>query len=130
MTYRVMQKVSHLPLVMNNVCVWNVRGINSSRKQQQVLRVLQMNNVAFYGLVEMKIRTKNYPTISQNLFSNWCVCTNFSCHKGGRILIALKPFIYEVNPAMMNEQVIHCHVKHIPSKNEWDCSVIYGFNHP
>lgn len=101
---------------MNNMCIWNVRGLNSPRKQKEIVKTVLLNKVAICGLVEMKIKTKNFPLIYQNMFSDWNLCTNFSCHKGSRILIAWRPKIYEVTPIVVNAQLMHCVVRHIPSK--------------
>lgn len=54
---------------MDNLCVWNVRGINSPRKQKDVLRLLHENKVGLCGLVEKKIKIQNAGLVIQNTFS-------------------------------------------------------------
>lgn len=65
---------------MNNICIWNIRGLNSPKKQKEVARVMQLNNVALCGLIETIIRTKSFASIVQNLFKDWSISTNFTHH--------------------------------------------------
>lgn len=81
---------------MNNIFEWNVRGINSLKKQD-VLRFLQENKVRLCELLEIKLKIKNIGYVISNLFMIWSVILNFSMYKGGRILIFLLLLVFDVN---------------------------------
>jgi len=51
---------------MDNLIVWNIRGMNSSNKHKEVLNFCQMNNAGFIGLVETKVREESFPNVVAN----------------------------------------------------------------
>lgn len=76
---------------MDKICIWNVRGLNSPRKQKEILRTFHENKIGLCGLIETKWKGSKAGLAIQSMFQNWSVTTNFSCHKGGRILLAWCP---------------------------------------
>ena len=63
---------------MDNIQVWNVRGLNSLNKQKEVKASLIMNKVGFCGLVETKIKPDKGQMLCHNMFQGWCVCSNIA----------------------------------------------------
>lgn len=73
---------------MDNCPVWNIRGLNSPQKQKEIKGLLQEWKVGLVGLLETKIKSHNFSSIYSRMFQGWCVSSNFSLVKGGRILVA------------------------------------------
>ncbi|XP_074305396.1 uncharacterized protein LOC141640524 [Silene latifolia] len=45
---------------MGSIGFWNIRGMNSSKKQYEIKRFLSQNNVGLFGLLETKIKANNW----------------------------------------------------------------------
>lgn len=56
------------PILMDNQCFWNMRGLNNPRKQKEVMRIFHENNVGLCGLVEIKLKNKNVGLVMQSMF--------------------------------------------------------------
>lgn len=69
-------------LLMDKLMMWNVRGLNSSLKQQEVIRFILQQKVGLVGLVKTKIKNNNFSDIYSRMFQNWSITTNFHLHKG------------------------------------------------
>lgn len=121
-----MREGAHLLVIMHNLCIWNVRGINIPKKQKDVARVLHMNKVALCGLVETKIKQGTMVTYFSHYSKIGVYAPILLATKGAGFAWQLDT--YEVNPLLVTDQVNHCRVKHIPTATTWECSVMYGFN--
>lgn len=108
--------------------MWNVRGFNNPRKQKDVLGLIHENKVGLCGLVETKIQPKNARNVIQNMFNSWSVTSNFHTHKGGRILVAWLPSVFDITVIMATTEFVHTRVLHIPTGKCWCFTVIYSFN--
>lgn len=41
---------------MDNICIWNVRGLNSPRKQKVVKEFITQHSMGLVGLLETKVK--------------------------------------------------------------------------
>ncbi|KAJ8430636.1 LOW QUALITY PROTEIN: hypothetical protein Cgig2_026381 [Carnegiea gigantea] len=62
---------------MDNVIVWNIRGLNNHNKQEDVMLSLQKNKVGMVCLVETKIKPHNLEAVRSRMFTGWCMELNF-----------------------------------------------------
>ena len=94
---------------MDNILIWNVRGLNKPHKQKEVSNFLLHQKAGMTYLLETKIND-NFSSVYANMFQNWCVSTNFNKHKSGRILVAWlsQNFCVEVKYAF--DQCLHLNV--------------------
>lgn len=100
-----------LRIVMDRILTWNVRGLNSSRKQKDVCRFIQKHDIGLVGLLETKIKACHLGNLYQNVFKSWCFTSNSSYHPGGRVVVAWKPGVFHVSILMGTDQLIHCYIQ-------------------
>lgn len=108
---------------MDNILIWNVRGLNSTEKQARVRAMIAAHNIRLFSLLETRVKVgKMY------LSPNWCFFTNHSQHYNGRIVMAWQPSSFDVNILHSTAQLVHCELS-IPS-NKKTCSLTFigGFN--
>lgn len=113
---------------MDRFLSWNVRGINSIHKQDDLKRFLHKYNVGLVGLLEDKVKLANLGKIHQRVFSNWCFTSNASHHDGGRVIVEWGPCSFLVNILVVTSQFIHCHVSPVSGIKSFYCTFIYTFN--
>ena len=70
-----------------NVACWNVRGLNSPLRQQEVRALVQENGIGLLGLVETRVSSDNSKVIMTNLLGGWYSINNYSNHPNGRIWV-------------------------------------------
>ena len=68
-----------------NLACWNVRGLNTPLRQQEVKALVQENRVSLMGLVETWVSMANNVPIAQNLLGGWSYINNYPNHPNGRI---------------------------------------------
>ena len=76
---------------------WNVRGLNRPQKQREVMQSLIKNKVGLACLLETKIKQDKFSDLYTNVLQGWCVCSNFSLCKGGRILVIWLASCFQVD---------------------------------
>ncbi|KAL9232307.1 hypothetical protein vseg_007432 [Gypsophila vaccaria] len=112
---------------MYNIGFWNIRGMNSHRKQNEINYFLHNKEIGLFGLIETKIKNNALASV-QSTFRNWCVSTNNGYHKGGRIWIVWRPQAYRVHFLEYNAQYIHMKVDSLSRRQSFYYTVIYVFN--
>ncbi|XP_074299145.1 uncharacterized protein LOC141630181 [Silene latifolia] len=113
---------------MVSIGFWNVRGLNKKNKQGDVRRLLHINKVGLFGLMETKVKTININKVQDSLGDRWHFLNNNALHEGGRIWILWDPTLFHVNLLMKDMQGIHVAVVHLMTGFSWTCSIVYGFN--
>ncbi|XP_074292883.1 uncharacterized protein LOC141619763 [Silene latifolia] len=115
-------------LRMGSFGFWNVRGINSVNKQSDVRGFMHNNNVGFFGLLEIRVRSSSINKVHGGIGSQWSLVHNNDSHPGGRIWVIWDDVNYKVDVISCEAQVIHTKVTFLPTGKEWWLSVVYGFN--
>lgn len=105
---------------------WNVRGINSYRKQVD-LKNLICSFHDYICLMETKVKSHNSGGILQFIGSGWCYITNYEADESERIWILYRPHL-RITLFDVTDQVIHCHVYTTWSKEYCFISIIYASN--
>ncbi|XP_074297047.1 uncharacterized protein LOC141627721 [Silene latifolia] len=113
---------------MVSIGLWNIRGLNKKNKQGDVRRLLHINKVGLFGLMETKVKTININKVQDSLGDRWHFLNNNALHEGGRIWILWDPTLFHVNLLMKDMQGIHVVVVHLMYGFLWTCSFVYGFN--
>lgn len=99
------------PILMDSVCSWNVRGLNSPRKQRVVRDFLAKHSVGLVGLLETKVKAAGLGSLYQVMFNSWCFTTNLDHSPKGRIIVAWKPGVWDVDIRGGSSQWVHCFVR-------------------
>ena len=110
--------------MINNIAR-NVRGLNNVNKKNEVANTLSLLNVGMFGLLETKIKRHGLGPLYQRICYGWCVISNLSWRKGGRIIVGWKQEYFKVDVKVCSSQLIHLFV--IPTMGDpFFCTVIYG----
>lgn len=107
---------------------WNTRGLNGPQKQKDVKHFLLNSQCGLVGLLETKIKAKNFAKFYSSVCDGWCVASNLNCHKGGRIILLWLDTHFQVNIRHISAQCIHFSAYSLAYKLQFDCSMIYAFN--
>lgn len=109
---------------MSNIIAWNLRGLNKSSKQLEVVKTLHSHQIGLFGLLETKVKRHGLGLFYQLLSPNWCLTDNLHWHKGGRIIVGWNQDVYRVDIVECTSQLIH--VKVTPIIGEvFFCSFVY-----
>lgn len=110
---------------MNNILAWNVRGLNTTRKQSEVSRYLLHHHVSLFGLLETKVKHHNLGPAYQRLCPGWCFTHNLAWSDKGRIMIGWKEEEMVVHISFCSSQIMHLEVKPVLG-SPFVCSFVYG----
>lgn len=80
-----------LLVAIDRIISWNVRGINTQRKQNEVRSLIQSHGVGVVGLLETKVPPSKLGALYINMFSGWCFTSNSSICKGRRVIVVWNP---------------------------------------
>ena len=53
---------------MNNIITWNIRGLNSPNKQEDISGFLNKQNVGIVALLETKVKQQNITAVAYRMF--------------------------------------------------------------
>ena len=79
-------------------------------------------------MMETKIRMEKDSKIAASTFLGWNWVNNSSPSIKGRIRIAWKPSLYEVELLQAIDQIIHCYVTQMSSNMKFYITFVYGMN--
>ena len=55
---------------------WNIRGLNRTNKQREVVQLIQNHSIDVMGITETKIKVGKQDTIQFKMLPNWDFYTN------------------------------------------------------
>ncbi|KAL9238855.1 hypothetical protein vseg_013227 [Gypsophila vaccaria] len=113
---------------MDRIGFWNVRGMNIHSKQREIKWFLDKNKVDLFGLLETKVASVSLKKVGSFVCEGWSVCTNSSCHKGGRVWLLWKPNKVVVNMIHVDSQCIVAEVLDTVSQCSILITMVYAFN--
>lgn len=77
---------------MMSVGAWNVRGLNKSVKQKEVIDVIRCNNLGICAVIESHVKILNLKSVCAKTFGQWdWISNNNSCEAGTRIIVGWNP---------------------------------------
>ena len=56
---------------MDNILVWNIRGLNSPNKQEDIQVFLNKERVGLVALLETKVKQENIAQVAGKVFGGW-----------------------------------------------------------
>ena len=81
---------------MDNIVSWNIRGLNWPNKQEDLKLFLRMNKVGLIGLLETKVKQNKVDIMASKILPGWQWQHNFLLNPKGRIWMAWKSSIYQI----------------------------------
>lgn len=70
---------------MVRVLSWNVRGVNSPKKQNEVKKFIHKHSVGLVGHLESKVKSSHLGELFKRMFGGLSFSSNINHHVDGRI---------------------------------------------
>ncbi|XP_062080440.1 uncharacterized protein LOC133785203 [Humulus lupulus] len=105
---------------------WNIRGLNSPKKQDVVLDTCSKNKIRIGAILENKMKVSRVQEVMDNKFRNWDYYTSPVIE--GRILLIWRKVFVKVSVLEENAQFVHCLVKMTGHKSSFNITFVYGRN--
>lgn len=112
---------------MDRILIWNIRGLNNPNKQKEIKKMIQELKVGLCCLLETKVRNEKFGEVYNNMLKDWCIASNFTYCKEGRISIAWLSDFFQVHILYTHPQHFHIQVKNIALNFLFHCTFVYGF---
>lgn len=89
-----MWEMRTFPLPMDRILSGNIRGVNSLKKQIEVMAFIMKHVVGLVSLLETKVKSRLVSCIKKCLVVDRCFSSSTSYHPNGRIMLAWKPEVF------------------------------------
>ncbi|KAF7847204.1 hypothetical protein BT93_L3230 [Corymbia citriodora subsp. variegata] len=106
--------------------IWNIRGLMDPTRQAEVMKFVISNNICCVSILETKLPTAHFETISCSMIFGWEWLSNFDYSVRGRIWVGWNPSLVEFVAELINAQIIHGAVKCLHLRTSLNLSVVYG----
>jgi len=116
------------PTPMDRLCAWNIRSLNWPIKQEDLKLFLHKQQVGFMALVETKIKQANFERIATRVVPGWHSSHNLHYSPTGRIWMAWKPSLFQVQTLEASDQFINCRVHMLQPRKLFYLTIVYGHN--
>lgn len=114
---------------MINIASWNIRGLNSPLKQNEIKLFILDKEINIIDILEVKVRLQNFQNIKNKIFRNWDVLHNTSPNSVARIWLGWDPTLFLVQPLYEEEQCITCRIiAKTQDPVSFILSAVYGSN--
>ncbi|XP_021727814.1 uncharacterized protein LOC110694925 [Chenopodium quinoa] len=102
--------------------------MNKPGKLCDVLCFMRHHNMGLFGLLETKVRGKNFRRVFGNFGRDWSVITNHSVSDKVRVLIVWLPSIFSVESCKIDVQFVHVCITHIAMRKKFWLTMVYGLS--
>ena len=107
---------------------WNIRGMNNSLKQHEVVDFFWKNKLDLFCILETRIKAHKFNSIVRRKFKNFNIIHNYNAHINGRIWIIWNSSQINIRVEHTSAQCIHCQIHHKASGYQGFISVVYAYN--
>ncbi|XP_071687419.1 uncharacterized protein [Rutidosis leptorrhynchoides] len=98
--------------LMISLTSWNIKGLNRTPKQNEVVEVVSGNKLCICAILESHVSISKLNSICGVVFPSWNWTSNNSvCSRGTRIIIGWDPGIVNLMVIALSDQAIHCKVR-------------------
>ncbi|GJX20776.1 RNA-directed DNA polymerase, eukaryota, reverse transcriptase zinc-binding domain protein, partial [Tanacetum coccineum] len=106
---------------------WNIKGLNNSPNQKQLIDLLHEGNYSIYALLETKVKKKNLNRVCSNVIGNWhWVSNNDVCVNGTGIIIGWDSQSVRVMVLSQTSQLMNLFVETMNGQQSFFCSFVYA----
>lgn len=93
------------------ISTWNVRGMNKSLRQREVIKFIRDNDVGILGLLETRIKQPKADSIRRQFGMHWSFADNYGEASNGRIWVAWNGTVVQFQVISSTPQCIHGYLK-------------------
>ncbi|GKB19463.1 RNA-directed DNA polymerase, eukaryota, reverse transcriptase zinc-binding domain protein [Tanacetum coccineum] len=106
---------------------WNIKGLNNSPNQKQVIDLLHEGNYSICALLETKVKKKNLNRVCSNVLGNWhWISNNDVCVNGTGIVVGWDPQSVRVMVLNQTSQLMNLFVETMNGQQSFFCSFVYA----
>lgn len=98
---------------MDNILVWNVKGLNRFSKQVEIRKFITNHNTKLFSLLETTVKISRMGMLYQNVCSVWYFTSNSSVINKGRIVVGCRLDCSDVDVIQVTTQMIHCKINRV-----------------
>ena len=107
---------------------WNIRGLNNSLKQKEVISFVSSHSLDFVCILETRVRATNMDRIFLAILPGWRIYHNYNHESLGRIWVCWNPSTVTIDTVSCNDQAMLCHITAITDNTSFFCTAIYASN--
>ena len=108
------------------VATWNIRGLQQVPCQAAVADFVKKHKIDMIGLLETKLKHKNYTFLMRNKFKGWSNIDNFDMSDKRRMLLIWNPKRVELEVINIDVQTIHTKIRCLASNHSFHFTLVYG----
>ena len=114
------------PMLIENLLVWNVRGLNSRARRNVVGELVRQEHASLISLQETKLDVCDDVLIREMLGPMFDFFYLPACHTCGGILLTWKRDTWTASSPNCRNFSLTAKVTHISSGEEWSITSVYG----
>lgn len=107
------------------VATWNVRGMQQLPRQSTIFDFVRKHKIDVIGLLETKLKTKNYTFLMKNKFKECRNADNFNLSDRSRMLLLWNPSQVDLEIIQVDLQTIHTKIRCKTSNNTFFFTLVY-----
>lgn len=107
---------------------WNVRGLNKTRKQKDIISILRSNGSGLICLLEHKIKENKEKKVKERMFKDWGSYYNNNFGNEGHMWLTWNRLRYKVDIMEAGNQWIHCSVEDLINPRSYLATFVYAYN--
>lgn len=111
-----------------NLAAWNVRGLNKSSHQKELIHFVSTNNLSIMCCVETKVKENHALEVSKRINKNWSWIFNYEHHYNGRIWLGFDSSIWSISVISKSNQQMTCNLEFLEKKLMFCATFVYAFN--
>ncbi|XP_077226303.1 uncharacterized protein LOC143859508 [Tasmannia lanceolata] len=115
--------------MMIKFTVWNIRGLGTSEKRDEVKHLIKIKNLELLCLTETRATENKLAPYLFELAPGWKCVTNYQYVVNGRIWVIWNPGVINFIPIFISDQCIHGRAQLLQTNKEILISAIYAHNY-
>lgn len=110
------------------IATWNVRGLNASIKQRDVLDFVRKNKLGLIGLLETKLKKGSIDDLLRRYFGCWQSVDNCDQYPRGRIWILWRTGEFSCRVIQKDKWYIHLEAHSLSLHSVVTLTIVYAPN--
>ena len=86
---------------------WNIRGLNRTNKQREIVQLIHNHSIDIMGIVETKIKLGKQDNVQFKMLPQWDFLTNSNSDSTNRIWLTWNPCKAKVHILHEDKQWLH-----------------------
>lgn len=107
---------------------WNVRGLNKSPHQKELVNFILANQISFMEIMETKVKIVNACAVAKKISRNWKWSFNYEHHYNGRVWVGWDPNLWDIVEHSKSSQHISCQATFLEKNIVFLITFVYAFN--